>query len=59
MSEIIELPPQCMVCKEFSYHKGEELLYRCKVNCMRTNDIFEMWDECPFLEKKYIVRENI
>jgi len=29
--------------------------YICKVQCMQTNDLFEMWEGCPFLEKKYLV----
>ena len=56
--EIIELPPMCFFdCENFQYKKGAEELYRCKAVCMKTNDIFEMWDECPYLEKKYLIRE--
>lgn len=57
--EIIELPPQCFVCKEFHYNAGEEELYECKALFMGSNDIFELWEECPFLDKKYLVREPI
>ena len=57
MKEIIELPPQCFVCKEFSYKLNANELYRCRALCLKTNDIYEMWDECPFLYKKYLVRE--
>lgn len=57
MKEIIELPPQCFMCEEFSYKAEAEHLYRCKINCCKTNDIFEMWEECPYLQKKYLVRE--
>lgn len=57
MKEIIELPPQCFVCKEFSYKPKSEKLYRCRINCCCTNDIFEMWEDCPYLHKKYLVRE--
>lgn len=57
MKEIIELPPQCFMCEEFSYKAEAEYLYRCKINCYKTNDIFEMWKECPYLQKKYLVRE--
>jgi hypothetical protein len=57
MKEIIELPPQCFVCKEFSYKPNSEKLYRCRINCCCTNDIFEMWEDCPYLHKKYLVRE--
>lgn len=56
--EIIELPPQCFVCREFSYKEGADELYRCRVNCMCTNDIYDMWEECPYIQKKYLVREN-
>ena len=59
MKEIIELPPQCFVCKDFRYNKENKELYACKPNCMRTNDIFEMWEECPFIEKKYLIRESL
>ena len=59
MTGIIELAPQCFVCREFSYNKeDEEGLYRCRVNCMKTNDIYDMWDDCPYLWKKYLVHED-
>ena len=56
--EIIELPPQCFVCQYFSYKQGADELYRCKAICMQTNDIFEMWDDCIYLDKKYLIRET-
>ena len=57
--EIIELPPMCFFdCEEFSYKEGADELYRCKVQCIKTNDLFEMWEDCPFLEKKYLIRES-
>lgn len=57
--EIIELPPMCFLngCEEFRYKKGAEELYRCKIQCMKSNDLFEIWEGCPFIEKKYLVRE--
>ena len=58
MSKIIELAPQCFVCREFSYKANGEELYRCRVNCMQTNDIYDMWDNCPYLWKKYLVNES-
>ena len=58
MSNIIELSPQCFVCKDFSYHKDSEELYLCNALCMQTNDIYEMWDECPYMYKKYLIREE-
>lgn len=57
MKEIIELAPQCFVCQYFSYKENAEELYRCSAVCMKTNDIYEMWEECPYLQKKYLVRE--
>lgn len=39
-NKIIELPPQCFVCKDFKYTKREDGLYCCSANCFRTNDIF-------------------
>lgn len=60
MSEIIELPPMCMFdCEHFRYKKDAEELYRCKALCMQTNDLFEMWEECPYLDKKYLVRVSV
>jgi hypothetical protein len=58
MAEIIELSPQCFVCREFSYHKDSDELYSCKANCMRTNDIYDMWDDCPYIHRKYLVKED-
>lgn len=57
--EIIELPPQCFYCEEFRYKQGAEELYRCKIQCFKSNDLFEIWEDCPFLDKKYLVREPI
>ena len=58
MAGIIELPPQCFVCREFSYHRGRNELYSCKSICMETNDIYEMWDECPYVHKKYLISQE-
>lgn len=59
MKEIIELPPMCLFdCEEFRYKKENDEKYICKIQCMQTNDLFEMWEGCPFLEKKYLVREG-
>ena len=58
MKEVIELPPQCLICKHFSYHQDTDKLYHCKAICMQTNDIFEMWEECIYLDKKYLIREH-
>lgn len=59
MAEIIELPPMCFFdCEFFSYKEGADELYRCEAICMKTNDLFEMWEQCPYLEKKYLVRET-
>lgn len=55
--EIIELPPSCTWCEEFRYKKDAEQIYRCKVQCMKSNDIFELFEECPYLHFKYAVRE--
>ena len=57
MKEIIELPPACFVFFFFSYKERAEELYRCSAICMKTNDIYEMWEECPYLQKKFLVRE--
>lgn len=57
--EIIELPPTCTWCEYFIYDKEAEEKYICKPNCFRTNDIFEMWEDCPYLEKKYLIREYV
>lgn len=56
--ELIELPPTCFFCDEFQYKQGADHLYRCKVQCIKTNDLFEMFKDCPYLEKKYCVRET-
>lgn len=58
IKEIIEVPPVCTWCENFKYEKDADEKYICKSVCMRTNDIFEMWEECPFLDKKYLVRET-
>lgn len=55
--QIIELPPSCLWCEEFRYKKGAEYLYRCKVQCMKSNDIFEIFEDCPYLHLEYAVRE--
>ena len=55
--EIIELPPSCTWCEEFLYNKEQEEIYGCKTNCMRSNDIFELFEECPYLHLKYAVKE--
>lgn len=55
--ELIEVPPTCTWCEEFIYKQEAEEKYICKVNCIQTNDIFEMWEECPYLERKYLVWE--
>ena len=57
--EFIPLPPSCTFCDEFRYKKGAEKLYRCKVQCIKTNDLFEMFEDCPYLEKKFAVRETV
>ena len=58
IKEIIEVPPTCTWCEHFKYEKESEEKYICKAICMKTNDLFEMWEECPYLDKKYLVREN-
>ena len=55
--EIIELPPSYTWCAEFQYKKDSDEIYRCKVQCMKSNDIFELFEECPYLHLKYAVRE--
>lgn len=57
MNRIMELPPQCFVCRDFKYTKNKEGLYCCSAICITTNDIFDMWDECPYMHKKYLVYE--
>ena len=58
MVEIIELPPRCFVCKEFHYTHKADQLYKCEINGYETNDIYEMWEECPYLHKKYLIKES-
>ena len=59
MMEIIELPPMCFFdCENFRYKQGADELYRCKVQCMKSNDLFEIWENCPYLEKKYRIIEG-
>ena len=59
MKEIIELPPMCFFgCENFRYKEGAEELYRCKATCMKSNDLFIIWEDCPYIEKKYMVRES-
>ena len=58
IAEIIEVPPTCTWCEFFRYKRDAEELYRCKAICMQTNDIYEMWEECPYIEKKYLIRED-
>ncbi len=60
MPEIIELPPMCFFdCEEFKYKEGAEELYRCRIQCMKSNDLFEIWENCPFPNKKYLIREDL
>lgn len=56
--EIIALPPQCTWCEEFRYKKDAEKIYRCKINCACSNDIFELFEDCPYPHLKYAVREE-
>lgn len=56
--EIIELPPSCTWCGEFRYKKDAEKIYRCKINCECSNDIFELFENCPYIERKYGIRET-
>lgn len=56
--EIIELPPSCTWCSEFQYKKDADEIYRCKVQCFKSNDIFELFEDCPYLHLKYAVRES-
>ena len=58
LAEIIEVPPVCTWCENFRYKKDADEKYVCKAICMQTNDIFEMWEECPRLDYKYLVREE-
>lgn len=54
--EIIELSPYdvCPFCKEFV---AREDGYICKINCFKSKRLKDLWEDCPFLEKKYLVRE--
>lgn len=56
--ELIKMPPSCTFCKYFRYKKGAKKLYRCKMTCMKTNDIFELFEDYPYLHLQYAVREN-
>lgn len=58
MVKLMELPPQCFVCEYFSYKERAEELYRCSAICIKTNDIYEMWGDCPYMHKKYLVYED-
>lgn len=58
MPNIIELPPQCFICRDFDYRNGSDELYCCKAIGVPTNDIYEMWDECPYINRKYLIREE-
>ena len=55
--KIIELSPYdvCPFCKEF---KEVEDAYICKINCLKSKDLNDLWEECLFLDKKYIIRES-
>lgn len=57
MKEIIELSPYmvCPTCEEF---KKLEKEYLCKINCFRSKNLEEIWEDCPFLHKKYLIRET-
>ncbi len=58
MDGIIELPPQCFVCRNFKYEQGGDPLYECTANLVQSNDIFDIWDDCPYLYKKYLILEQ-
>lgn len=55
--ELVKLPPYCTWCEEFRYKKDSDNIYRCKINCECSNDIFELFENCPYLHLKYAVRE--
>lgn len=57
--ELIKMPPSCTFCKYFRYKKGAKKLYRCKMTCVKTNDIFELFEDCPYLHLQYAVRETV
>lgn len=54
--EIIELSPYdvCPWCEEFI---EKEDGYICKINCFKSKNLEEIWEDCPYLHKKYLVRE--
>lgn len=54
---IIELPPSCLWCEEFDYDKEADEIYECKVQYFKSNDVFELWEDCPYLHLKYAVQE--
>ena len=53
--ELIEVSPYdaCPYCEEYR-KKGN--LHICKIMCCKSEDIYELWQDCPFLDKKYLVR---
>lgn len=55
---IIEAPPTCTWCEHFVYNEEADEKYICKPNCLHSNDIFVLWEDCPYLEKKYFVVES-
>ena len=53
--ELVKLPPYCTWCEKFRYKKDAEKIYRCKINCECSNDIFELFENCPYLYLKHAV----
>ena len=59
MVTLVKMPPYCTFCKEFRYKKGAEKIYRCKINCECSNDIFELFENCPYLHLHYGVKVDV
>ena len=60
MGEVIESPPMCFFdCEDFIYKKDSDEHYICKVNCMQTNDLFEMWQDCPWVHKEIRIQHTL
>lgn len=55
MSELIELDPYdvCPFCEEYRKKEDEHF---CKIMCCVSEDIYDLWDECPRIDKKYLVK---
>ena len=54
--EIIELSPYdvCPYCEEYRYKDDKHI---CRINCFCSVDLEEIWEDCPYLHKKYLIRE--